>query len=100
MKLGKAVKGEEVVVFEGNGFEQNVVTIITENAYEDVFVKRVYGSDVKVTLEDIKTMCEERGYYISIITVIVENPLEGVIYQYGNSCDDTWYIHGKTEGYA
>lgn len=100
MQLGTAVKGEEIIVFDGSALADNVVTIAAEINDDEMYAIRLYNYDRKVTLEDIKTMCEAVGYEEGIITVIVENPLEGVIYQYGNSCDDMWYIHGKTEGYA
>lgn len=100
MRLGEAVKGEEVVVYDGSVCDMNVVTIIAENYIaEKIYTKKMYSSSHRITLEDIRVTCEAKGCD-SIITVIVEGHLEGVIYQYGNSCDDMWYIHGKTEGYA
>lgn len=100
MRLGETVKGEEVVVFEGNYWDNNVVTIIADISDDKMYTIKLYGTDSKVTLEDIREMCETEGYEEGIITVIVENPLEGVVYQYGNYANDMWYIHGTTQGYA
>lgn len=100
MKLGTAVKGKEIIVFDGSALNDNVVTVVAEISNDKMYAIRLYNYDSEITLEDIKAMCETEGYGEGIITVIVESPFKGVIYQYGNSCDDTWYIHGKTEGYA
>lgn len=35
-----------------------------------------------------------------IITVVVERPFDGVIYQCGNAGEGIWIQHGKTRGYA
>lgn len=35
-----------------------------------------------------------------IITVVVERPLDGVIYQCGNSGEGVWIKQGTTRGYA
>lgn len=35
-----------------------------------------------------------------IVTLIVEGPLYGVIYQYGNYSDGEWYKIGELRGYA
>ena len=59
-----------------------------EHAPEDVFMW--------LSLADIaKQIGNERG----IITVIVEGPLDGIIYRYGNH-GDTWEIVGRLCGYA
>ncbi len=35
-----------------------------------------------------------------VVTVILEAPLGGTIYQYGNYKDKYWVKHGTTKGYA
>ena len=72
-----------------------IVTIIAENETE-ITAEKIRSSEAEVTLEDIRKKYEN----YSIITVICETPLDGVIYQYGNYNDGSWYNHGKTVGYA
>lgn len=95
MKLGTSVKGEEIIVFDGSVLNDNVVTVVAEISNDKMYPIRLYNYDSEITLEDIKAMCETEGYEEGIITVIVENPFEIVIYQYGNYADDMWYIRVK-----
>lgn len=100
IKIGASVKGEEIVVFDGNSWDDNIVTIIADISDDKMYTIKLYGADSKVTLEDIREMCETEGYEEGIITVIVDSPLQGVVYEYGNYDDNMWYIHGTTQGYA
>ena len=49
-----------------------------------------------LTLGEIAEQLEQYG----LITVIVDSPLEGVIYQHGNYSDGEWYEIGQLCGYA
>ena len=55
-----------------------------------------YGDHVKVlTLSEIREQLP--GY--AMLTVIIEEPLKGGIYQTGNYSDGKWYEVGETCGY-
>lgn len=100
MKLGTSVKGEEIIVFDGSALNDNVVTVVAEIKHDEMYAIRLYNYDSEITLEDIKTMCVAEGYKEGLITVIIENPFEGIMYEFGNYNDDMWHIHGITRGYA
>lgn len=100
VQLGTAVKGEEIIVFDGSAFNENVVTVVAEISNDKMYAIRLYNCDSKFTLEDIRTMCVAEGYKEGLITVIIENPFEGVMYEFGNYNDDMWHVHGNTQGYA
>lgn len=51
-----------------------------------------------LTLDEIYRQLSEKTD--EIITVVVERPLDGVIYQCGNAGDGVWVQHGTTRGYA
>lgn len=51
-----------------------------------------------LTLGEIYRQLSEKSD--EIITVVVERPLDGVIYQCGNCGDGIWVQHGTTRGYA
>lgn len=52
-----------------------------------------------LTLQDISNQLEKSNHR-NVITVWVESPLEGTIYQFGNYHDNQWHEHGTTRGYA
>ncbi|MDE6102819.1 MAG: hypothetical protein K2F73_07595 [Ruminococcus sp.] len=51
-----------------------------------------------LTLDEIYRQLSEKTD--EMITVVVERPLNGVIYQCGNCGDGIWVQHGTTRGYA
>lgn len=51
-----------------------------------------------LTLDGIYRQLSEKTD--EIITVVVERPLDGVIYQCGNAGEGIWVQHGTTRGYA
>lgn len=63
----------------------------------DAEISRMCFDPAKVLkLSEIAEQCKDEY----IITVIVESPLHGEIYQYGNYYDNKWYKIGETAGYA
>ena len=88
----KTLSSETVIISE---HDMNIVTIIAENESE-ITAEKIRSSEADITLEDIRKKYES----YSIITVICETPLDGVVCQYGNYSDETWYCTGKTTGYA
>ena len=53
-----------------------------------------------LTLKDIEKMIRKEYQNIELITVIIEEPLSGRIYLWGNYGDNCWYETGETCGYA
>lgn len=53
-----------------------------------------------LTLQEISDQIKTLYPLCSIIEVRREEPLKGVIYQYGNYGDDEWREHGTLNGYA
>lgn len=51
-----------------------------------------------LTLDEIYGQLSEKTD--EIITVVVERPLDGIIYQCGNVGEGVWVQHGTTRGYA
>lgn len=87
---------DNYVIYDG------IIKVITEKLYNDgvetnVYRKYVHGDldETFITLGDIR----EEYPDADIITVIHEEALQGVIYEYGNH-GEYWEIHGKTFGYA
>ena len=58
---------------------------------------REYGMGPHLTLKEISDQLKDK---IAVITVVCEDPLGGVIYQYGNYSDNSWWQIGELAGYA
>lgn len=74
------------------------------NWHHDIESESIYdpsGGDF-LTLEEISGQILDKSLFIDnqIIEVRIENPLNGVIYQYGNYKNNKWHKHGETCGYA
>ena len=57
-----------------------------------------FGPYYVLTLDEIAEQLEWKTY--SMITVIVEGPMSGAIYRYGNYSDKQWWQVGDLDGYA
>lgn len=73
---------------------------------KDITKELVYDTEyvggypmTEISLKEIQNQAEALGY-TGLITVIVNEPLKGVIYQYGNYVDKLWHKIGETVGYA
>lgn len=63
---------------------------------DDLKWREVDGEEIlslKEIYEQLKDKCR-------MITVFVDSPLHGEIYQCGNYDDGLWVLHGNTKGYA
>lgn len=99
----RANKGESKIecdTVNGNKeFSYCVVTII----YDETAKKLYLRYEESITLNQ----CLEKVHYEygndekdPTVMVIVEYPLHGEIYEFGNYADGKWYEHGTTKGYA
>lgn len=52
-----------------------------------------------LTLDEIYKQCREK-FGLSIVTVFVDDPLKGVIYQCNNYENGKWVKYGETIGYS
>lgn len=60
-------------------------------------LSRLFGFKAEIlTLGEIEEQLGDRH----LITIVIEGPLSGEIWQYGNYTDDTWYKIGTLRGYA
>ena len=85
--------------------------IIYESTYTDSAAVYLGGLTRLVKVNDLLRWNTEEGKSLTlaeiarqlpsgqIITVIVNAPLHGEIYQYGNYPDEKWYLIGTTQGY-
>lgn len=97
----------------------NDIVIYDPNAIEDyavmIFIGSVVDESLKsIPLTEMKWNCKNGYLYLTleeiyeqisakideIITVVVERPADGSIYQCGNSGQGVWVQHGTTRGYA
>lgn len=67
--------------------------------YDNYYIKE-YSIDPYMSLEDIHKSLKKQYDNIKLITVIIEGPLSGRIYLWGNYGDGYWYETGETCGYA
>lgn len=53
-----------------------------------------------ISIEEIEKQLSNK-YDLSkvVVTLIIENFNKGVVYRYNNYDDQTWYYHGKTQGF-
>lgn len=93
--------------------EVSILTIMVDNALVDLSELNWHHdieseSNYDPSCGDFLTLEEISGQILDkapsgenqIIEVRIENPLKGVIYQYGNCQDNKWHKHGETRGYA
>lgn len=73
---------------------------------KDITKELVYNTEyvvgypmTEISFKEIQKQAEALGY-TGLITVIVDEPLKGAIYQYGNYRDGLWHKIGDTMGYA
>lgn len=72
------------------------VHVINRNTLVKIKWKKItQNEDMIITLSDISNQ-----YPRSSLLVIVETPLMGTIYRYGNYDNKNWYEVGTTCGYA
>lgn len=57
----------------------------------------VYEPYLVLTLDEIAV---QLGSKYPLVTVIIEGPLSGAIFRYGNYDDDSWWQIGDLDGYA
>lgn len=77
------------------------ITIIVEYSNKKIFAKNIYVSDEQeITLDSIYQLAKEKSHNDKslIITVMVEYPLQGTVYRYGNKSG--WEEIGSLIGYA
>lgn len=69
--------------------------------FADKCIEVFLGNDrcLNYTFDEAMQEAKQNGWNDEIILLIAESPLEGKIYQYGNS-GDCWAEHGTTMGYA
>lgn len=89
----KEVKGEQ-------GLWTGIVRIIKGNTcIAEVLTADGSERDHYLTLNECLTKIGGTKYGETVM-VIMEKPLEGRIYRYGNELDNKWYQIGTTCGYA
>lgn len=64
---------------------------------EEMGMRSITLSDIVRQVKDKKLV--EYPKHVMLL-VVVSEPLKGYIFQYGNSFDGNWYLHGKLKGYA
>lgn len=75
--------------------------IYETNTIKGFSISQVLEYDNPITLKEIEDRVKaDPEYEGGVIRVIAENGLNGIIYQYGNYSDKSWYEHGQTRGYA
>lgn len=74
--------------------DMNIVTVISGKKAETF-----YGRYPFETLLGIQRLVQLHWRQDDLITVLVESPMGGKIYQYGNH-GAYWVLHGKLNGYA
>lgn len=80
----------------------DIAKIIIENDENTIEAHKVYALDLDY-FETINEWLERAGVKIrknDLVTIILENSLDGIIYQYGNYGDSGWYKIGDVIGYA
>lgn len=82
--------------------ELEIIHILIEVKQDEhnVYYAKEYNVDAYATLKDIEDMVLMQYDNVELITVIVEDPLNGTIYLWGNYGDNCWYETGETCGYA
>lgn len=59
--------------------------------------------DKQQAFNTLGKICENFGVELKknrVITIILERPLDGEIWQYNNYSDGLWHYHGEVRGYA
>jgi len=74
----------------------SIIYVVGKNYY-----LTLYGIDIDLTWKELldKAIINRKAKYGSCL-IIVENPLSGQVYQFGNYDRNYVYTHGKSEGYA
>lgn len=94
------------VVVSDNSVDKFAVYIGGLTRLKDISKELIYNTKyvrgypmTEISLKKIQKQAEALGY-TDLITVIVDEPLKGAIYQYGNYGDGLWHKIGDTIGYA
>jgi len=77
----------------------NTSRLIWQTLPDDDWRKSDAGCEYSMTLNQLSTQLYAMGER-GIITVVVEGPMHGDIFQIGNYSEMKWGLHGTTRGYA
>lgn len=84
----------------------DICKIIVEDSEDNLYINKTYCTDEPDKWEEMNTLgkiCSSFGIKpkkYMVITIILDRPLDGEIWQYGNYLDDLWHYHGETKGYC
>lgn len=84
----------------------DICKIIVEDTDDTLYINKTYCTDEPDKWEEMNTLgkiCSSFGIKpkkYMVITIILDRPLDGEIWQYGNYLDDLWHYHGETKGYC
>lgn len=93
----KKIENPSEISFSKIGME-NVIVLLHSEVLKPKWLTELIpglGYDETITLDAIKNQFPYNG-----LMVIVERPLSGEIYRFGNYDDTTWHQVGTMDGYA
>lgn len=83
-----------------NGEQSDKTGEVSNGVVVTRFISKEYGESM--TFNDVLVLAKENGFKKGIFLLIIENPSNGIIYQYANcyDCEPYWSEYGITIGYA